>query len=222
MNKVSPFTQPSLAADANLLSIMQALDYPFDNLSQMVANVLIYPRIDTLPEEIVDRLAFQFHLESYKLAVTLDEKREMVKKAIELHRYKGTPWAVKESLKAAGYKDAVLIEYGQILRNGEYKRNGTIQRYAFDPYQFRVLLDLGNYKGIDESLTQDIIRCINDYKNARSHLLGLRFKANLDETAYAGNDFISLLTTYKHRRNGTYKRNGLINRSGQHTLQESI
>jgi phage tail P2-like protein len=56
----------------------------------------------------------------WKLANTEDDKRSLIKKAIELHRYKGTVWAVKEAMKSIGFTDAVLIEHtgsiGQISK----------------------------------------------------------------------------------------------------------
>jgi len=75
-------------------------------------NLLVYI-IDTVDSSAIPYLAEQFDVLGYngfRLAKNEDEQREIIKRAIELKRYKGTVWAVKEALKSIGYPDAVLKE----------------------------------------------------------------------------------------------------------------
>jgi P2-related tail formation protein len=218
MSKPSDILQPSLRPDTNILNLVKALDDPWSDLCSQVIFVLIYPRIDSLNEDVVDLLAHQFHLESYRLATNLLEKRAMVKNSIELHRKKGTPWAVKQSLVSAGYRDAIIQEAQRA--DGTYIADGSIFADSPGDFEFRVLLDLGNYRGIDAALVADIIQCINDYKNARSHLIGLRWKTTISDAVSITDLPMPIVITFSHRANGTYYANGSIDASGQHQTSE--
>jgi P2-related tail formation protein len=70
--------------------------------------------IDQVDEKALYSLAEQFDVLGYKgwkLASTVDDRRSLIKRAIELHRFKGTVWAVKEAMKSIGFTDAVILEH---------------------------------------------------------------------------------------------------------------
>ncbi len=69
-----------------------------NQVSEMTTNDLILSRIDTLSENILDSLAWQFHVEAYSESLAISQKREFIKAAIKNHRYKGTPYAIKTTL----------------------------------------------------------------------------------------------------------------------------
>lgn len=79
-----------------------------------ISKLLIY-LIDTTDASLLPYFAEQFDVLGYKgfkLAQTEADQREIIKRAIELHRYKGTEWAVKEALKSIGFSDIELIKTG--------------------------------------------------------------------------------------------------------------
>lgn len=122
----------------------------FDNLP--VEKLLIY-LIDYIDDEVVlDLLAWQFHVEGYELVRNLEEKRKLVKIAIELHRYKGTRWVIQEALKLLNLK-------GEIKEWFEYGGN---------PYYFLIEIELN--RPISIELRKKLITFINEYKNVRSFL----------------------------------------------------
>ena len=55
--------------------------------------------------------------EEWALATTEAERRSMVAAAVELHRYKGTPYAVRRGLVSAGFRDATVQEGQAVLRH---------------------------------------------------------------------------------------------------------
>lgn len=88
---------PSVMHDPQIQSMIDALDPPLQSASLDTLEALIYSRIDTLPESIVDALAWQFHVDFYEpTTVDLDIKRGLVKSAILIHKRKGTKWAVQQ------------------------------------------------------------------------------------------------------------------------------
>ncbi|KQC02106.1 phage tail protein I [Pedobacter sp. Hv1] len=123
--------------------------------------------VDTVDKTVLPFLAEQFDVLGYKgmkLATTEEQQREVIKKAIELKRYKGTVWAVKEALRTIGYPTAIITEGVGSGPNG----------WA----EFKILLDGGN-NFISASSIDDILKNVEEYKNTRSHLVGVSFSIDL-------------------------------------------
>ena len=67
-------------------------------------------------------------VDGYWLAESDDARRRLIKGAYELHRKKGTPWAIREIVRRLGFGQVELIErMGNKTHNGEIRRDG---RYA--------------------------------------------------------------------------------------------
>lgn len=130
-------------------------------------------------------LAQQFDVLGYRgwfLADTEEKRRDLIRRAIELHRFKGTPWAVKEAIKSLGFQEVTIIERVG-LNDGYY--NGVFNYDGSHTYgdsgigewaTFKVIISL---EGITTPLTSELITAlialINEYKNVRSHLVELTF-----------------------------------------------
>ena len=97
----------------------------------------------------------QLHLlgEGWQFARDDDERRRLLKRAIELHRYKGTRWAIQQVLET-------LALSGQI---------SEWFQYGGQPYYFKINVDLST-RGIDEATFDALVALITEYKNVRSHL----------------------------------------------------
>lgn len=149
-------------ADALLLPPPLAGDERFRALGQLTARIsdidlsplLIY-LVDTVNASALPNLAEQFHIlgEGWQFARDDDERRLLLKRAIELHRYKGTRWAIEQVLET-------LDLSGQISEWFEY---------GGEPYYFKINVDLSS-RGIDEATFDALVALINEYKNVRSHL----------------------------------------------------
>ena len=145
---------PILLKDPKYRAVEELLQKLFEELLEKTNAEVIYPRIDEIDnEELLDLLGWQFHIEGYDLAKTVEEKRRLIKNAIELHRYKGTPYAIKKVLEALGLQ-------GEVKEWFEY--NGK-------PYHFKVDLGVQN-REITPELRNKLLRLINEYKNERSWL----------------------------------------------------
>ena len=165
---------------------VKAFDIIFrNNVEGLDLNPLLIYMIDTVPAAALPYLAEQFDILGYKgwrFAVTEQQQRDLLKKAIELHRYKGTPWSIKESIRRAGYADAAIYEgVGQFL-DGTWLLNASVTLNGLGNWAcFRVIFDLGNDKGISAQETSDIQELVNEYKNARSKLVDISFIKGIDE-----------------------------------------
>lgn len=132
----------------------QALCYALEPAFQALANdtkaCMIYARVDELPEPIVDELAWSFNVSFYE-NLTLDQKRQVVKKALFIEAGKGTPAAVEALLNIA-FGDAWIEEWFD---------------YGGEPYHFRVLTSNTAVTGDDATR---FAAALNSVKNVRSVL----------------------------------------------------
>ena len=138
--------------------------------------LLIY-LIDTVQADAIPFLAEQFDVLGYKgfrLAQNETDQREIIKKSIELHRFKGTLWAVQEALKAVGYGDAIIEEHVE-----EHWAN------------FRVTVDIGTHP-VNALEIADVVKMINEYKNARSHLVDLSYTLSFTDDSITPNDSVEV------------------------------
>lgn len=133
--------------------------------------VLVY-LIDSVSASALPFLADQFGvsgLRGYRQAQTEQDKRNLIKQAIELKRYMGTVYAIKQAMISLGYGEALLVEGID---------EGTP---AIDWAKFKVQVDLADSFGLDGDSASNLTALINEYKNVRSHLLSIDFTANITD-----------------------------------------
>lgn len=145
--------QPSLQGDVR----MEALARLAARISALPVSTPLVNLFDLVDASALPALGEQFHIlgvEGWNLAGTEAARRALLKRAIELHRHKGTPWAVRTALETALPTEASIKEWFA---------------YGGDPFFFRVRLDVSEL-GLDESGMTSAVRLILDYKNVRSWL----------------------------------------------------
>lgn len=90
----------NLAEDENISAIAEGAEIHLNAIAHDILNALpLMPNLDNLPERIVDLLAWQFHVDFYDSASTLDAKRDRVRTAIEDHRIAGTRAGMQRALE---------------------------------------------------------------------------------------------------------------------------
>ncbi|OMH40228.1 phage tail protein I [Desulfurobacterium indicum] len=153
MAKTIELFPPNLREDKNIQAFASILDKVFSELTEQDLQKLFIYTINSQPEEVLDWLAWQFHVEGYDLSESLEEKRNLVKSAIELHRYKGTKHAIEKVLKALNISGEVKEWF----------------EYGGEPYKFKIELGIQN-REITPELRDKLLQLINEYKNERSWL----------------------------------------------------
>ena len=124
-----------------------------------LTRLLIYD-IDNVEAAALPLLIDQFHLDEFVSDGATDNVlRGLIKQAIELHRYKGTPWAVRTALDIFG-GGAKVVEWWQDAPQGT-------------PYTFRVEMEVLD-QGLDDAAWDAMLRVIEATKNVRSHLDALQ------------------------------------------------
>lgn len=139
--------------DINLKIFDEMCDERF---SQLDLEVLLVNIIDNLPSDALPHLAEQYHVmgnEGWLQCRNDKEKRELIKKSIEVHRYKGTKYALQKIFEMFGLEGDIT----------EWFENGG------KPFTFDVDIRFET-KGLDYELIDKLEALINEYKNVRSHL----------------------------------------------------
>lgn len=118
---------PALAGDDRFALLCELLD---ETLADLDLNVMLVYLIDLVKPKLLPVLADQFSLldeAAWMLAESEDAKRNLIKNAAEIHRFKGKPWAIREVIRLLGFGEVVLQEGmndrthdGSITRNGSY------------------------------------------------------------------------------------------------------
>lgn len=147
-------------------ALCHALEPAFQSLADDVRLCLIYARIDELPEPVVDELAWGFNVDFYQ-GLSLEQKRQIVKKAMVIEATKGTPHAV-EQLLGIVFGDAWLEEWFE---------------YDGEPYHFRVLTSNTAVTGADAERFQ---RALSGVQNVRSVLEAVIVTLSAELQLYRG------------------------------------
>lgn len=115
---------PSLASDERSIVI----DKLTKRFSRLDRSKLILYLFDQTEQSAIIHLAEQLSLfgDGWEMAESEDAQRNLLKSAIQIHKRKGTPWAIREVFRALGLGEIELIEgTGSILYDGIARYDGT-------------------------------------------------------------------------------------------------
>lgn len=158
---------PNLLADEQINAAAQALDTELQKITAATKEALLLPRLDELPEEVIDLLAWQWHVDFYEpVGMDIETKRRLIKNSIAWHRIKGTPAAVEEVVSA-------IFDTSHVQEWFEY---------GGKPYHFKVVTEDVT---TDKDVLERMRRAIHAAKNARSWLETVEFILHLQDTAKA-------------------------------------
>lgn len=170
MNKQDTILADSISIFDHLAAFDLAVKKWLDEVD--LSFMLVYD-VDNVNAAALPYLAEQFDVLGYKgmrLAKTESDQRNLLKRAIELHRYKGTVWSVKEAMKSVGFKDVILEEHV----DGHWAN-------------FRVIL-LNENVGITDQTIGELIKMIHEYKNTRSNLVDVRMDFFIEDEIIVEDD----------------------------------
>lgn len=148
-----------------------------DSIVRYDVGIVLVQYADFAPAAALPYLAQQFHVEGYRgylLAQTEQQKRDLIKNAIELHRTAGTPYAIKRAITSVGFDAVIVSEHTGLNHDGTIYHDGTYNHVGGAWYNFSVKVF---YTGtVPDAARQELVRkLIAEWKNARSVLLSLTF-----------------------------------------------
>ena len=164
----------ALKKDPKMVALANATAAALLDTSGIMNSVLIYSRFDELPEELVDILAYDLHVDWYDYSYPIEVKRRTIRDSIQVHRRLGTKYAVEKALGAVypGTKVEEWFEYGG------------------QPYWFKIQTSA--------TLTKDgmlyFLNMIDKVKNARSHVEMIEVTRTIQQPLHGGTAYHSFLS----------------------------
>ncbi len=154
---------PNLLADKKINAAARALDDELQKITAATRNALLLPRLDELSEDVIDLLAWQWHVDFYEpIGMDVETKRKLIKNSIAWHRIKGTPAAVEQVVSAV-FDTSHVQEWFE---------------YGGKPYHFKVITEDVT---TDPNVLARMRRAINAAKNTRSWLETIEFILHLQD-----------------------------------------
>lgn len=135
--------------------------------------------VDVCTPTILPYLAEQFDvngLQGFEIAENEQQQRDLIKRSIALHKFIGTPWAIREACRTVGYPVIVLEE-------GVTETPGGPESPE-DWARFRVLVEADFSRQITAEDARKLRIFVEFYKNARSHLVELGFYQSLADKLF--------------------------------------
>ncbi|HAL3867743.1 phage tail protein I [Escherichia coli] len=164
---------PPLEGDISLRTLGR-LAGRLDNIDLSVLMVFL---VDIVDSSALPWLGEQFSLsgDSWELAESDDVRRMLIKAAIELHRYKGTPWSIREVIRRFGFGEVDLIEgTGRLSYDGNRSYNGLfVHGDAAAWAVYRVILK----QPITNDQAAMLRQTLAAFAPARCHLASLEYQS---------------------------------------------
>ena len=181
------FLPQSLKKDPKIRALAAAVTEQLLSVSGDIEKVLIYSRFDELPEDLIDILAYDLHVDWYDYSFPLKAKRELVKNSVKVHKKMGTKYAVETALGGV-YPQSEVEEWFQ---------------YNGNPHHFRVVCDVTENE--IQASYQAIVDAVKMYKRLSAHLDDATFQCRIYCTIQTHTDCFIYHSPYTGRLNaGTY------------------
>lgn len=151
---------PTLKQDDEMLSLARIIAGELQENIRLARLNIIYARIDKLPENVLDILAYDFHVDWYDYSYPVSVKRQIIKDSVKVHKRLGTKYAV-ETVLSNVFQKAWVSEWYE---------------YGGRPYYFRINIDVSE-SGASIKENKELIRQIFFYKNLRSWIDEISYQA---------------------------------------------
>lgn len=109
--------------DKTTQALCAALTPQFRQMADDIKACLIYARVNELNSEVLDELAWQMNIDWYDPTADIDVRRTLIKNALKIYQFRGTPYAVEQVIQ-------------------DYFGDGAVEEwfeYNGDPYHFQVV-----------------------------------------------------------------------------------
>lgn len=165
----------NLLVDDKVVHMANALQIPLGDMLEWAEKINYKMNLDILDEAIIDHLLWESHItwnEGLNMATTKEQKINLVKSSVKLHRLKGTPAAISLVLDALNF-------------------NGEVQEwfeYEGRPYFFRLITEQALSPTMD---IDGLITMINEFKNVRSWLENITVLRKINSNLYFGAAYVS-------------------------------
>lgn len=156
----------SLQSDPVVIAMYEAAVIQLQEIFDEAEILFDLLTIDKAPEELLDLLAFEKHVDFYDKELSVQQKRDFIKLSVGWHRKKGTRGAVEEVVSIV-YPNAEVVEW--------FENNSN-------PYLFSVYINEPYIQAKDH---KRLLKLIAATKNKRSWLEYIAVKIRMDKLVLA-------------------------------------
>lgn len=147
----------SINHDENIQAFSEIMNQVTVTSGDLIKMILLLPNLEYLPDDLLDELAWQWHVDAYLDTYSRSKKIKLIRNSISDHKIRGTPAAVEKVISAV-FQSGKVVEWFE---------------YGGEPYHFRIRL-------ITEPVPDiEVIENLNDTvqvtKNTRSWLDDVSF-----------------------------------------------
>lgn len=189
----SQILQP--AASTNWLE--RALEHGMSASSDFPVQITDIKNHESCPEDFLPYLAWEQSIsdeEGWSFAESVEGRRNLIKCSAEIHKKKGTVWAIREVFRMLDLGEVEIVEnIGRLRHDGQFKRNGEML-HGGDPEVVWATYIVRLFTPITLDQAEIIRRILNGVAPARSELVKLDYTQ-----AYLRHDG-------RHLHNGQYTR----------------
>lgn len=181
-----------LRNDPRMLALAKAIAEQKRNAAAEVRLARFWTDIDSVPEQMLDVLAYDLKIDWWDESYTVEEKRQTIKDCFKVHKFKGTKYAVETAISAI-YPETTAEEWFE---------------YGGDPYTFRLTIDATNVE-VNTAQHKRVLERVNYYKNLRSHLERVKYTLYPEKAqAVCASAFLGsyMVTTVNVAINGTVEK----------------
>lgn len=161
IDSVPPDALPLLAWQFDILSPLWQAVAPAVTSIDALTNIDELTEVDTLTEGTSSS-------QSAQEQAVIAAERKLIKAAIQLHRYRGTPWVIKNALATLGWRNVSIAE-------GQAKWGGTQYPASQGWAVFRVMVQLEDDSQLNADAIATATDAVNFFKPARSWLDSIWF-----------------------------------------------
>ena len=141
--------------DEAAIALSKAMNQLINEPGSRIPTIRTWNEIDKMSEAECDELAWELDVDWYdSTGMSLEEKRDTIKLAIQIKRKRGTKWAV-ERLISAYFGEGYVVEWYEM---------------GSSPYTFVALTTNAD---IDAHSFEKFVQAVKSAKNSRSHLIGV-------------------------------------------------
>lgn len=197
----------------NASMLERAFERATDKLSAPDAHTLW--NAHDCPERLLPWLAWSMGVENWDDEWPASIKRSTIAAAMKIARHRGSVWAVKEALIAAGYAGAEIEEgLPPVRHNGAQLRNGLETYGAGNRWaMFRLIADIGEERGVSGEELARLLGLIDNAKPARSQLTEIEYQASIaDAAAPEEQSAVQVAPQFSDVRPAGHRRDGNLSR----------
>lgn len=147
-----------LKNDPEIMAIAMVIADQLRKVAKQAEETIIFARIDSLPEALLDIIAYDLHVDWYDYEYPVNIKREVIKNSIKIHRQMGTKYAVETALNEI-FPGTTVKEWPE---------------FGGAPYTFRIIVNI-TAAGVSKEKQNDVLDKVKFYKNLRSHLESINY-----------------------------------------------